>query len=128
VCTVFVDGLRYDVAVRLKERLAELGKPALSVSWTSMPSVTASGKPWCSPVRDLVAGTKEDADFQPRVAADGKPLSAYNFRKLLAETGVQVLDKHESGDPQGAPGRNQETWTIMVTSTASGSPETSTSS
>jgi hypothetical protein len=32
VCTVFVDGLRYDVAVRLKERLAELGKPALSVS------------------------------------------------------------------------------------------------
>ena len=101
VCTVFVDGLRYDVAVRLKERLAELGKPALSVSWTSMPSVTASGKPWCSPVRDLVAGTKEDADFQPRVAADGKPLSAYNLRKLLAETGVQVLDKHESGDPQG---------------------------
>jgi len=66
-----------------------------------MPSVTASGKPWCSPVRDLVAGTKEDADFQPRVAADGKPLSAYNLRKLLAETGVQVLDKHESGDPQG---------------------------
>lgn len=101
VCTVFVDGLRYDVAVRLKERLAELGKPALSVSWTSMPSVTASGKPWCSPVRDLVAGTKEDADFQPRVAADGKPLSGYNFRKLLAETGVQFLDKHESGDPQG---------------------------
>lgn len=101
VCTVFVDGLRYDVAVRLKERLAELGKPALSVSWTSLPSVTASGKPWCSPVRDWVAGTKEDADFQPRVAADGKPLSAYNLRKLLAETGVQVLDKHESGDPQG---------------------------
>jgi len=101
VCTVFVDGLRYDVAVRLKERLAELGKPALSVSWTSMPSVTASGKPWCSPVRDWVAGTKEDADFQPRVASDGKPLSGHNFRKLLAETGVQVLDKHESGDPQG---------------------------
>jgi len=101
VCTVFVDGLRYDVAVRLKERLAELGKSALSVSWTSMPSVTASGKPWCSPVRDLVAGTKEDADFQPRVASDGKPLSGHNFRKLLAETGVQVLDKHESGDPQG---------------------------
>jgi hypothetical protein len=101
VCTVFVDGLRYDVAVRLKERLDELGKSALSTAWTSMPSVTASGKPWCSPVRDLVAGMKEDADFEPRVASDGKPLSAYNFRKLLADSGVQVLDKHESGDTQG---------------------------
>jgi len=101
LCTIFVDGLRYDVAVRLKERLDELGKVALGITWTSLPSVTASGKPWCSPVRHLVIGTKEDADFQPRVASDGKPLSAYNFRKLLVETGVQVLDKHESGDPQG---------------------------
>lgn len=101
VCTLFVDGLRYDVAVRLKARLDELGKAALGIAWTSMPSVTASGKPWCSPVQHLVAGTKDDADFQPRVASDGKPLSAYNFRKLLTEAGVQVLDKHEPGDPQG---------------------------
>lgn len=101
VCTLFVDGLRYDVAVRLKARLDELGKAALGIAWTSMPSVTASGKPWCSPVQHLVAGTKDDADFQPRVASDGKPLSTYNFRKLLTEVGVQVLDKHEPGDPQG---------------------------
>ena len=101
VCTVFVDGLRYDVAKRLEQRLSSLGNARLSARWTSMPSVTASGKAWCSPVASFIAGNAGDADFQPRVAADGRPLSGHNFRKLLDEQGVQALDKHECGDPQG---------------------------
>jgi hypothetical protein len=101
VCTVFVDGLRYDAAVQLKGRLANLGKVTLEARWTSMPSVTASGKAWCSPVAHLVTGEKGDLEFEPRVAADGKPLSAHNFRKLMTENGVQALDKHEFGDPSG---------------------------
>lgn len=101
VCTVFVDGLRYDVAMQLQIQLAGLGKVATSALWTSMPSVTASGKAWASPVAQWVSGKKEDEDFQPSVAADGKPLSTHNFRKLLADHGFQVLDKHENGDPSG---------------------------
>ncbi len=100
-CTVFVDGLRYDVAVQLQQRLVSLGKASLSARWTSLPSVTASGKAWCSPVAAHIAGTPEDAEFEPRVAADAKPLSSHNFRKLLAAHGVLHLDKHETGDPQG---------------------------
>lgn len=100
-CFVFVDGLRYDVAMRLQDRLSALGATKLSAGWTSLPSVTASGKAWCSPVAAFVAGTGEDVDFEPRALADGKPLSAHNFRKLLAEHGVQPLDQHECGDPQG---------------------------
>ena len=100
-CTMFVDGLRYDVAERLRARLGELGTTTLTARWTSMPSVTASGKPWCSPVAGLVSGTAEDVEFEPRVAADGKPLSNHNFRKLLGESGVQALDKHQTGDPNG---------------------------
>lgn len=100
-CTVFVDGLRYDVAQRLRAKLDGLGTTMLAARWTSMPSVTASGKAWCSPVAALVSGTTEDVEFEPRVAADGKPLSGHNFRKLLAENGVQPLDKHETGDPRG---------------------------
>jgi hypothetical protein len=99
VCTVFVDGLRYDVAMQLKERLAALGKVTASARWTSMPSVTSSGKAWASPVAQWVSGKKTDEDFQPRVAADGKPLSTHNLRKLLADHGFQVLDKHQSGEP-----------------------------
>lgn len=101
VCTMFVDGLRYDVAMQLKERLVGLGKVTTSAMWTSMPSVTASGKPWASPVSQWVSGKKADEDFQPSVAADGKPLSTHNFRKLLTDHGFQVLDKHENGDPSG---------------------------
>lgn len=100
-CTVFVDGLRYDVAVRLQQRLASLGKTSLSSQWTSLPSVTASGKAWFSPVATHIAGTASDTEFEPRVASDGKPLSGHNLRKLLSEKGVQPLDKHETGDPKG---------------------------
>lgn len=101
LCTVFVDGLRYDVATQLQQRLSPLGTTSLSARWTSLPSVTASGKAWCSPVASHISGTTDDVEFEPRVAADGKPLSGYNFRKLLAEHDVQPLDKHETGDPQG---------------------------
>lgn len=102
VCTVFVDGLRYDTAVELKGMLEEIGPVLLEATWTSIPSVTASGKAWASPVAQAVAGRKSDEDFQPSVAADGKPLSTYNFRKLLEEHGIQVLDKHQIGDPTGS--------------------------
>jgi hypothetical protein len=100
-CMVFVDGLRYDVAKVLEQRLSSLGTTRLEAQWTSMPSVTASGKAWCSPVAGLIAGVVDDVDFEPRVAADGKPLSAHNFRKLLAQQGVAPLDRHEIGDPKG---------------------------
>ena len=100
-CTVFVDGLRYDVAMQLQQRLLTLGIATLSARWTSLPTVTASGKAWCSPVAAHIVGTVTDNEFEPRVAADGKPLSGHNFRKLLTDQGVQPLDKHETGDPQG---------------------------
>ncbi|WP_046167755.1 BREX-1 system phosphatase PglZ type B [Chromobacterium vaccinii] len=100
-CTIFVDGLRYDVAKRLEQRLSSLGTTSLSACWTSMPSVTASGKAWCSPVAGFIAGSPDDVDFEPRVAVDGKPLSSHNFRKLLSEHGIEPLEKHETGDPQG---------------------------
>lgn len=100
-CTVFVDGLRYDTAVRLAERLERMGQVQLGSGWTSMPSVTASGKAWCSPVAHLIAGEKTDTDFEPRVAVDGRALTSHNLRKLLVDQGMQVLDRHELGDPSG---------------------------
>ena len=101
VCTVFVDGLRYDAAMQLMERLGGLGKVSARACWTSMPSVTASGKAWASPIAAWVAGKKEDEDFQPSIAADGKPLSIHNLRKLLAKHGFQVLGQHQTGEPTG---------------------------
>ena len=101
LCTVFVDGLRYDIALRLMQRLEALGKTELDLRWSSLPSVTASGKAWCSPVAHLIAGSEADINFEPCVAASGKPLSSHHFRKLLLENGIQTLEKHELGDPSG---------------------------
>lgn len=100
-CTVFVDGLRYDAGVALNARLATLGSTVLEAAWTSLPSVTASGKAWCSPVAAHITGAATDLEFEPRVAEDGKPLSSHNFRKLLVMHGIQYLDKHETGNTQG---------------------------
>ncbi|MBK1656249.1 BREX-1 system phosphatase PglZ type B [Allochromatium vinosum] len=100
-CLVFVDGLRYDVAIRLKERLESLGRVELEARWSSLPSVTASGKVWCSPVAPLAVGDASDQDFTPQVAGDGKPLSAHHFRRLLTEQGFQPLDSQATGDPTG---------------------------
>src|SRR5690606_6840262 len=36
-CTVFVDGLRYDVGVALQAQLAALGNTTLAANWTSLP-------------------------------------------------------------------------------------------
>lgn len=101
LCTVFVDGLRYDVAHQLQTMLGLVGTASLSADWTSIPSVTASGKAWASPVAHAVAGKKTDEDFQPSLVADGKPLSTHNLRRLLEEHGVQVLSRHDAGDPSG---------------------------
>ena len=101
LCTVFVDGLRYDVANELMAHLEGIGAVTLSSAWTSIPSVTASGKAWASPVAQAVAGKQSDEDFEPSVVSDGKPLNTYNFRKLLTEQNVQVLEKHQTGDPSG---------------------------
>jgi hypothetical protein len=89
------------VAARLRERLEGLGQVDLGLAWTSLPSVTASGKPWCSPVAHRVAGHREDQEFQPRVAGQDKPLNAHHLRKLLGEEGWQHLAGSETGDPSG---------------------------
>jgi len=100
-CTIFVDGLRYDAAQRLLARLASMSTAHIDAYWTSLPSVTASGKAWCSPVASSIGGTKADVEFQPRVTSNSRPLSSHSFRKLLLEQGIQVLDSHELGDPAG---------------------------
>jgi hypothetical protein len=101
MCTIFVDGLRYDVARELMTRLEALGEVSVKHSWTTIPSVTASGKPWASPVRAHITGSKNDDEFQPRVAKNEKLLSSHTFRQLLVEHGTQYLGSSEVGDPSG---------------------------
>lgn len=99
--TVFVDGLRYDVAERLATRLREHLPVTLRTAWTSLPSVTASGKPWASPVAKGVAGRPEHTEFQPGVAATGQDLSGANFQKLLQANHITRLEGLGLADVSG---------------------------
>lgn len=98
-CVLFIDGLRFDVAKRLIDRLTRKGceveeKPV----WAALPSVTATGKPAVSPVKDKIHGEDIDADFEPVVAESGKSLKGgYHLKKLMIDSGWEFLDSGSSG-------------------------------
>jgi hypothetical protein len=103
VCIIFVDGLRFDLGMRL---LSSLEKKGLTVSgiptWTALPSVTATGKAAVSPIADRVTGGLSNADFEPEVAATGQSLKGgYHFKKLLDEAGWTLLSGNDCGDGKG---------------------------
>lgn len=101
-CLLFVDGLRLDVGMALRDTLETEGLGvAISHRWQGLPSVTATNKPAVSPVADMVFGMGTGKDFEPSVRESQKPLSPYYFRKLLESRGIQVLDGEDSGDPGG---------------------------
>src|SRR5213078_2692449 len=85
-CILFADGLRFDVAQKLREAMAAKGwQVEQGARWVALPSVTSTAKPAVSPVADLLSGT---------AASDG-------FRQMLQDRGYQVLQGEETGDPEG---------------------------
>jgi len=102
-CVLFIDGLRFDVAKRLSDSLEGMGFDLEEhITWAALPSVTSTGKPAVSPVAHLLAGKEATRDFEPCVAATGQSLRGGQYlRRLLKESGWQILEKDETGDPDG---------------------------
>jgi hypothetical protein len=99
--TVFVDGLRLDVAHRLRERLAGVGLQAdLETTFAPLPTVTETAKPALMPLREgsLVAGP----EFHAAAAYSGTTATIQVTKALMTKSGVQVLDGVEVGDPSGS--------------------------
>lgn len=103
LCIVFIDGLRFDLAKRLESLLVRKGKTVESqIGWAALPSVTATAKPAVSPVRHLIRGQEVNDDFEPSVAATGQSLrGGYHLRRLLTDSGWQILERSETGNPDG---------------------------
>jgi hypothetical protein len=98
--TLFVDGLRLDVAQRVHNRLANAGlDPVTTTSLAALPTVTQSAKPALVPVAAgaLVAGP----DLHPANAATGTKASIQVLRVLMGDNGVQVLGPTDTGEPSG---------------------------
>lgn len=97
----FVDGLRYDLAQRLLQRLKPLGEVQFSSTWAALPSVTATAKAAVTPVHHRLIGRETDRDFEPGLVESDKDFSAYYLRKYLQEQNWQYLEEGDSGDPAG---------------------------
>ena len=103
-CVVFVDGLRFDAAKLLVSLLTNIGCDVVeNPAWAALPSVTATGKPAVSPVRDKIQGGTDSIDFEPCVADSGQSLKGgYHLKKLLNEAGWSILnDVNNSGRAKG---------------------------
>ena len=99
---VFADGLRFDLAHKLKPKLAERGLQfELGWRWTALPTVTPTAKPAVSPITGLFAGDETCQEFKPKVKDAGKDLTSDRFKLLLEERGCQVLSDKKLGQPDG---------------------------
>ena len=88
---LFVDGLRFDLARELEAALHKDNglDVALKPGFTSIPSVTSSGKVWVSPACKLVEGGN-GGDFAPKL-----PKGAYTaekLRKAMEPEGYAIVD------------------------------------
>ena len=65
-CLLFVDGLRFDLAKRLEMKLEEERYHIESkFKWAPLPTVTSTGKPAMTPVRNKIYGSEINNDFEP---------------------------------------------------------------
>lgn len=99
---LFVDGLRFDIAQKLKQILLEKDWDlADKWHWVALPSVTPTSKPAVSPVADMLSNKSTPEEFRPSVKAAAKVLTPDRFSQLLIENGYQVLRPNQIGDPSG---------------------------
>lgn len=93
-CLVFADGLRYDLAWQLRQRLEKMGMVGkLTSRWAALPSVTATAKPAVAPISRQIRGTALLEDFAPQMMS-GKIASATELRKAIVAEGYQILDSN----------------------------------
>lgn len=98
--TVFVDGLRLDVARRVQERLVGAGLGVESAnSLSALPTITQTAKPALMPTATGALGP--GPDLYPANTTTGTKASIQVLRALLSENGVEVLGPTETGDPLG---------------------------
>ena len=102
-CILFVDGLRFDTAKRLVKMLNDHDSQVEeTLAWAALPSVTATGKPAVTPVRDKIYGNDTSIDFEPSIAESGQSLKGgYHLKKLLKDAGWEILDSSSIGNVNG---------------------------
>lgn len=92
-CYCFVDGLRFDLAKRLSEKLRSKGYEVKeSVRLAKLPTVTATCKPALTPIYDyFVGGDTSNEDFAPILKETGQSITNQKLESLITQAGWKVL-------------------------------------
>ena len=91
-CLLFADGLRYDVAGMLAERLEENGlRVLLSHRLAPLPTVTSTAKPFATLSHDRLEGGEDIVDFNPRFKNSPQAATAQRLRDDMAGRGIDLL-------------------------------------
>lgn len=100
VVSLFVDGLRLDIAHRIEDRLVTAGLVVeCTTGIAALPTVTATAKSALAPVAKEALGA--GPGLQPKNTATGTAASIAVLRSLMGDNGVQVLGSTDVGDPAG---------------------------
>jgi hypothetical protein len=97
-CTLFVDGLRFDLAAELALALQSRGLTT-DLGWglAGVPTVTGTCKPAVTPVAGALS---TGAGLNPATPA-GAPATHEALKKLMSDAGWQFLTEDTTGDPSG---------------------------
>ncbi|HLA28931.1 MAG TPA: BREX-1 system phosphatase PglZ type B, partial [Syntrophales bacterium] len=99
---LFVDGLRFDIAQVLKNKLQLQGYTVdCAWDWAPYPGVTATAKPFVSPLTPLLTGGAEIYDFNVAIEKTGKTLTSDCFSAMLEEQGYQILKGDGQEEAEG---------------------------
>ena len=111
VCLLFVDGLRYELARALAERLEARGFGTdLQHRWAALPTLTATGKPAATPVAGDIGGGMLGGDFAPSFVATGKRADAQALRAAMERRGYRILGAGTFDAPLGTQARGWAEW------------------
>lgn len=96
-CIVFADGLRFDVAGVLHERLEQRGlRVKLGHRIAPLPTVTATAKPIACPAHSACEGGASSEDFNPVLSISKQSVNASRLRDEMARQGVEILEPEET--------------------------------
>ncbi|MBI5440046.1 MAG: BREX-1 system phosphatase PglZ type B, partial [Deltaproteobacteria bacterium] len=92
VCVLFADGLRFDVADLLRERLETEGVRVRTESrLVGLPTVTATTKPLAAGAAEGLTGGSSHEEFSPEFLSTGQIASTERLRADLGRRGVDLL-------------------------------------
>ncbi len=101
-CFLFVDGLRFDLAGILIEKLESKGlRTRLDYQLTPLPTVTATAKLARMPLSLKCEGKEGAEDFYPTLQSNGKPATSSQIRETFQENGLTFLDAEENSYGKG---------------------------